>query len=137
MENKKYKFLCPGLRYISRPLTYRLCNYEIHPSMGCCDKCLGWPIDKIHRKHIVEIYEKNQKLSTQPSCPLEKLKLHSEYENARMTTHFSTVQNVISKTLQDAFAKGDIQIIERILHPVASQYGDVDVETSIDADASF
>jgi len=119
---------CPGLRYISRPLTYRLCQNEVDPHIGCCVKCLAWPINLESKQKIKAMVQ--EYVSTRDI--IRKQVMLKDYETTRMIAHFETIQNIITKALHDAYAKGNLQLVEKILAPVASEYGDVDVGDVID-----
>jgi hypothetical protein len=107
-----------------------MCQYGIIPSAGCCEKCLAWPIDEGQKKRLVEIAM--QALSNAASNPVQQQTLQSDYANMRITAHYQTLNNLINKSFSEAYQRGDATMIEKIMHPIANYYGDVEMDDVID-----
>lgn len=130
-KQKEAKLLCPGLRYMMKPLTYRICQCEIIPNMGCCDKCIAWPIDANAKSHLANIASQ---LSQNASAnPVQQQALLSDFANKRISAHYKTLQTMIEKAFTEALQRGDHGMIEKIMQPIANHYGDVDIDNVIDA----
>ena len=112
---------CPGIRLIQRPMTYRRCQYNALPELGCCEKCIGWSIAPSDREAI------RSKISELANAthPAEAACLNADYETLRNQIYFRTVHALAQRALNDAYTTGNEALLEALLKPVAAHIGDL------------
>lgn len=130
-KQKSSGFLCPGLRYIARPVTYRMCQNEAHPNVGCCEKCVAWEIPAEMRQQLAQMIQQASALSG--VNPVQQQAIRHEYEKVRISAYYKTLHDLLNKAFTGAYQRSDHALMDKIIHPIAIYYGDVELDQAMDA----
>jgi len=109
-----------------------MCQNDAHPNLGCCDKCLAWPLPAELRQQLAEMIQ--QANAPNNTNPVQQQAIRSDYEKSRIAAHYKALHELMNKAFTGAYQRGDHALIDKIINPIAIYYGDVEMDQAVDVD---